>query len=376
MRHVYVHVPFCARRCVYCDFAIAVRKRVPGERYVAALLREHELRRSHSGWDDEPLVTLYLGGGTPSLLPPEQLTRLLEHLLVTECADPSDPDFEVTLEANPDDVSMPAVTAWVAAGVTRVSLGVQSFDPKILAWMHRTHAVDQSERAVGILRERGVAAISLDLIFALPSELGADFRRDLDAAMQLAPDHLSMYGLTVEPRTPLARWVSSGTLKPPPDEQYADQFLMAHHVLTAQGFEHYEVSNYARPGCHSRHNSCYWTGRAYGGLGPSAHSYADPERRWNVRHWAAYDRVMAEGGDPTAGREVIDDASRRLERLYLGLRTAGVPAGDVAFAGAWIEAAKSRGWLKVADNTVRLTPAGWLRLDELATGLTTSAEGG
>jgi oxygen-independent coproporphyrinogen-3 oxidase len=377
MRHVYVHVPFCARRCVYCDFAIAVRRRVPGERYVAAVFREHELRRRQQSWDEEPLITLYLGGGTPSLLPPEHVARLVDHLLEAEGANRSDPDFEVTLEANPDDVTPEAVSHWVAAGVTRVSLGVQSFDQHVLEWMHRTHTAHQSQRAARTLRDGGVESISLDLIFGLPAELGGDLRRDLDAAVRLSPDHLSVYGLTVERRTPLGRWVARGSVRTANDERFTAEFLTAHDVLTDLGFEHYEVSNYARPGCGSRHNDCYWGGRPYGGLGPSAHSYANRERRWNVRELAAYERALAEGGDPIGGREEIDEAKERLERLYLGLRTArGVPADQLDCTSATVRAAGDRGWLEQVQDCVRLTPSGWLRLDELATALTTSAKGG
>ncbi|MBI4421946.1 MAG: radical SAM family heme chaperone HemW, partial [Gemmatimonadetes bacterium] len=295
MRHVYVHVPFCARRCSYCDFAIAVRKRIPTDRYVAAILQELRFRRERGEWDDEPIETLYFGGGTPSLLPPDHLAQLTAALLAG--AGPvaaTEPTVrpEVTLEANPDDVTPTAAQAWREAGVNRVSLGAQSFHPAVLQWMHRTHDAGAIPRAVDTLRAAGIHAISLDLIFGLPEELAADFGRDLDRALHLGPTHLSVYGLSVEPRTPLARWISRGAASTPADERYVRDFLLAHGTLVGAGFEHYEVSNYARPGHRSRHNSAYWTSRPYAGLGPAAHSYrrgTGGERRWNLAQWTAYD---------------------------------------------------------------------------------------
>lgn len=364
MRHVYVHVPFCARRCVYCDFAIAVRHTVPGERYVGAVLQELAGRRSRGEWDADPLETLYLGGGTPSLLPDRSLNRLVRALLgeVRSTA-----PLEVTLEANPDDVTAGRARVWADAGVDRVSLGVQSFHPSVLAWMHRTHRAEQSGSAVRALRAAGVGAVSLDLIFGLPGHLEHDLRADLDRALALEPDHVSLYGLTVEPGTALARWVRAGAVAPAPDERYGAEFLLAHRVLTAAGFVHYEVSNFARPEHRARHNSAYWSGRRYGGLGPSAHSYTGAERTWNVAPWAAYERAVA-AGDPTAGREDLTGEQRRLERVYLGLRTAeGAPLAELGpGAASVLRAAAARGWLTADTARVRLTPEGWLRLDELA----------
>src|SRR5213082_1871764 len=244
VRHVYLHVPFCRRRCSYCDFSIAVRKRIPAREYVDAVLQELKLLgttdpgREPGETEDVGLETIYLGGGTPSLLPPEALSSLL--------------------------------TSVRNAGINRVSLGAQSFDDNVLKWMHRAHDATRIGDAVRALRAAGFDNISLDLIFALPAELERDWARDLDLACSLLPAHLSLYGLTVEERTPLARWISRGAAAAPDDERYAEEYLLAHIRLAAYGYQFYEVSNAAREGCRSGHNSAYWSGRAYSGLGPAA----------------------------------------------------------------------------------------------------------
>ncbi|HEX9631644.1 MAG TPA: radical SAM family heme chaperone HemW [Gemmatimonadales bacterium] len=370
MRHLYVHVPFCARRCSYCDFAIAVRRRVPSERFVGAVGAEYRARHETEQWGDGGFETVYLGGGTPSQLPPDAVRRLLDTF-------PRAPNAEVTLEANPDDVTAQAVSAWRAAGVNRVSLGIQSFDDRVLAWMHRLHDADAARRAFAVLREGGIPSVSTDLIFALPGVLGHDVRSDLDTILALGPDHVSAYGLTLEPRTPYARWAHRGTAPPADDERYAAEFQAVHDALTGTGFEHYEVSNYARPGARSRHNSAYWVGANYVGLGPAAHGLRGRERRWNLRDWAAYEPVAVAGRDPVADRERLDDGQRFLERVFLGLRTAeGLPASDAErLAPAPLLAAERAGWLTVSDR-VRPTPAGWLVVEALVASLTTLPEGG
>lgn len=358
-----MHVPFCARRCSYCDFAIAVRRDVPVDEYVRAVTAELEFRVPAEGLE---LDTLYLGGGTPSRLGGDGIARLLDRLQSrTRLA----PGAEVTLEANPDDVSPDAARAWRTAGVTRVSLGVQSFDDRVLAWMHRTHDAAAAVRAVDVLREAGLTEISLDLIFALPAALERDWERDLDQALTLQPVHLSLYGLTVEPGTPLGRWVGRGEVVEAPEEQYARDFLTAHRVATESGLEHYEVSNFARPGHRARHNSAYWLHVPYEALGPGAHAFDGDRRRWNVPAYVEWQRRLAAGEDPTAGVETLDAESREAERIYLGLRTdRGL---DLARdARAVVEPWATAGWATLEGDRLRLTVEGWLRLDALAASLT------
>jgi oxygen-independent coproporphyrinogen-3 oxidase len=358
--HLYIHVPFCARRCSYCDFAIAVRREVPSRAFVAAVLAEWRM------WQVDPalegagsLRTVYFGGGTPSKLAPDAIGRLLDGLRV---ARPIDADAEITLEANPEDVSPSAVAEWRSAGVNRVSLGVQSFQPAVLAWMHRTHDLPAVHRAVAALREGGIRDLSLDLIFAVPDMLARDWAFDLDAAVALAPEHLSVYGLTVEPGTPLGRWTARAEVEPAPDVRYAAEFLLAHERLTAAGLEHYEVSNYGRPGFRARHNGAYWRRAAFIGLGPSAHSGFGRRRRWNVPAWAAYERAALAGRPVVEAEEQLDEAQVRLEELYLGLRTVeGLPAALLGSPAGWLEA----GWASLLGDRLSLTAEGWLRLDAL-----------
>jgi oxygen-independent coproporphyrinogen-3 oxidase len=362
-RHVYVHVPFCARRCSYCDFSIAVRAKLPVAEYLSALGAELTLRYGGDGpW---PVDTIYLGGGTPSALG-EDVARLMD--VLRAFLDPT-PTAEVTLEANPEHVTPRMVAAWRDAGINRLSLGAQSFDSKALAWMHRTHRVDDISRAVDVARSARVENVSLDLIFALPPKLGRDWEEDLNRALALKPAHISLYGLTVEPATPLSRWIARGETTTADDGVYAGEFLRAHALATAAGFDHYEVSNFALPGRHSRHNSAYWSGAPYAGLGPSAHEFDGTTRRWNVAPYAAWCTALAAGLDPIAGSEHLTQENRQTELIYLGLRTTdGVPIepGDEPVIDSW----EQQQWAERRAKRAVLTANGWLRLDSLATDLT------
>jgi len=361
--HLYVHVPFCARRCVYCDFSIAVRSRVPVDEYVEAI--DGELARRHAS-SDLNLRTLYLGGGTPSKLGPEGVRRLFD--VLQKHVDLAG-DAEITLEANPEDITTEAVRSWRTAGVNRVSLGVQSFDDAVLTWMHRTHNSETARNAVHELRDAGLTNISIDLIFAIPEFAGRSWARDLDSALSLELPHISAYGLTVEPHTPLGRWVARHDTEEAPEEIFEHEFLAADQALCAAGFEHYEVSNYCRPGRYSQHNRAYWNRRPYAGVGPSAHEFDGVERRWNENAYAAWvARLHHE--DPLAGRENLRSQHVIAEEVYLRLRTtAGLPlcAREIEHTRRWSDA----GWAELdAHSTLRLTPLGWLRLDSLASDLT------
>ncbi len=338
-RHLYVHVPFCARRCAYCDFSIAVRRATPVDEYLDALRAElamvaRDLQQSGSvAW---LLDTVYLGGGTPSRLG-AALPRVLDAIrnLATIA-----PDAEITIEANPEDVTPVNATAWRRAGVNRISLGSQSFDPAVLAWMHRVHSAEQIPRAVEIARDAGFDNVSLDLIFALPRSLGRDWRRDLDSAIALDPAHVSLYGLTIEPHTPLSRWRDRGEVREAPDEFYAEEFLQAHDTLAAAGYDHYEVSNFSKPGLHSRHNSAYWSGASYSGIGPSAHSFDGSRRWWNVAPYAGWLERLTAHASPVAEVEVLDEENLANEQVYLGLRTHNgvrVAGGEVVELQPWID---------------------------------------
>ena len=356
---LYVHVPFCARRCEYCDFATGTLSGAAVERYLQALELEAERRApSASG---VAFTSVFFGGGTPSALSARHFARvwktLRDHFELAR-------DAEITLEANPDDVDAKRAASWRAAGVNRVSLGVQSFEPLVLRWMHRTHTREQVPAAVAALRKAGIENLSLDLIFGLPSELERNWEADLTDALALSPDHLSIYGLTVESHTPLMHWIERGETRPAPESGFVEQFLATHARLSESGFDHYEVSNYARPGYRAAHNSAYWRRAPYVGIGPSAHSGLGNERRWNLREWAAYDSALERGESVIAGRELLTEPALRLEALYLGLRTTeGLPEPTVPArqATSWIDA----GWMERERGRLRLTPEGWLRLDAL-----------
>ena len=335
---------------------------MPSDAYVNAVIREWGLWQVDPAWELSPEVqTIYFGGGTPSRLAPAAIVRLLEAVRRDR---PVAADAEVTLEANPEDVTVEAARAWRGGGVNRVSLGVQSFDPAVLTWMHRTHTAGHVPEAIDALREAGIHNLSLDLIFGLPAALGRDWSADLERAFALEPTHLSLYGLTVEPQTPLGRWTARGDVTPVDEDRYAAEFLLAHHALSASGYDHYEVSNAGRPGHRARHNSAYWRRAPFIGMGPSAHSGFGYERRWNVRQWAAYRSLVEAGKSPLEGREVLDYAAVRLEELYLGLRTTeGLSPDQVPphLARAW----EAQGWATQTSDRLRLISEGWLRLDAL-----------
>lgn len=363
MNHLYIHVPFCTRRCSYCDFSIAVRKRIPAAEFVTAIKTELD----RVGPLDS-LETVYFGGGTPSLLPPDAIATLLPYVFNHT---PPPYAIEITLEANPESVTRETAAAWRAAGINRVSLGAQSFDDRVLQWMHRTHDAAQIGRAVAFLRDAGIDNISLDLIFALPESLGRDWDRDLDRAIALEPSHLSLYGLTIEPRTPLDRWISRGAIQAPSDDRYADEYLRAHQRLAAASYEFYEVSNAARDGRRSRHNSAYWSGRPYLGLGPAAHSFDGESRSWNHSAWEAYRRAIATGESPLETREELSTEQRQLEAIYLGLRTVeGISLSALYRPLPPLTALLSSGWLTTDGTRLRCTPSGWLRLDSFVSALT------
>lgn len=365
-RHAYVHVPFCARRCSYCDFAITVSSRVPVDEYLEALRSELALRyRDATSWT---LDTLYFGGGTPSRLGGTGIARAIA--IIRQFATLA-PGCELTVEANPDDVAPDAVRAWRDAGVNRLSLGAQSFHLPALEWMHRTHDAAQIPRAMETARAAGLDNISLDLIYALPAALGRDWESDVRMALALAPAHLSLYGLTVELATPLAHWRDRGEVVEGGEDRYAEEFLLAHDALTGVGFEHYEVSNFARPGRRSRHNGCYWSGAPYAGLGPSAHEFDGTQRRWNVRNYSAWLARVAAGQEPREGGEELTPENRDVERVYLGLRTTDgirIGAAEAEEVRPWVTA----GWAAIDGEQLRLTPQGWLRLDQLAADLTST----
>jgi len=359
---LYLHVPFCARQCGYCDFAISVGRRADAEAWYGAVAQEWRRWREDADVHfTRPLETVYLGGGTPSMLGSDLALRVAEILDFSAGATPS----EWTIEVNPESCDDALTRAWASAGVSRVSIGVQSFHEPTLTWMGRLHGSQGAETALTAAKRAGFASWSVDLMFGLPGHIGRDWRADLDRVLRFEPPHLSLYGLSVEEGTPLARRVAWGQVRPAPDERYREEYLYAAERLRAEGYEHYEVSSFAREGHRSRHNQVYWSGRPYLGLGNGAHSFLPPWRHWNERVWPDYRDAWASGTPRPAERECIDGEAAALERLWLDLRRIeGIERARLE--SAVLERWQASGLAESAGHDrIRLTPNGWLVLDEL-----------
>ncbi|WP_214466882.1 radical SAM family heme chaperone HemW [Microbacterium flavescens] len=333
---VYLHVPFCRVRCGYCDFNTYTSDELRGARqdqYADTLLREVELARGvleRSG-PLRPASTVFFGGGTPTLLPPGDLGRMLEGVRdafgIAEGA-------EVTVEANPDTVTDAVAAELAASGVTRMSVGMQSAVPHVLAALDRTHDPANVRTAVGAARAAGLD-VSIDLIYGAPGESLDDWRASLETAISLAPDHVSAYALIVEDGTKLARQIRRGEVPAPDDDLQADMYELADELLAAAGFDWYEVSNWSRgTDQRSRHNLAYWQGTDWWGFGPGAHSHIAGVRFWNVKHPAAYAQRLSAGESPGAGREVPDAEARTLENVLLRTRIReGLPVSEILGEG-------------------------------------------
>jgi oxygen-independent coproporphyrinogen-3 oxidase len=366
---VYVHAPFCVRRCVYCDFAVTVNPDGDAGGWGEALAAElGQIEREGVFGLAPRLSTLYVGGGTPSLLGPGAMDVLARVVGEDRL---SDPDLEWTAEANPESFTSEVAERWRASGVNRVSLGVQSFHEPTLRWMGRLHGPEGAARAVATAKKAGITNVSIDLIFGLPAAVGRSWEEDLSRALEMDVPHVSLYGLSVEAGTPLGRAVAEGREPGVDEELYRDEFLMAAERFTAAGYEHYEVSNFARGGLVSRHNSAYWDGRPYLGLGNGAHSYRHPVRRWNVRDWEAYRARVLAGETAVEEREELSTEAAALERTWLGLRTrnglgkASLSADGLALVERWVRG----GLAEFFGDRVRLTALGWLELDRLTVDL-------
>ena len=364
-RNVYVHAPFCARRCCYCDFAVEVNRRPDGAGWLRAIRTELEtLETSGEVRLASTLDTLYVGGGTPSTLDPREVVALAE---VLGRIPKREAGFEWTVEANPESFTGRVARCWARGGVNRVSLGIQSFSQEALRWMGRLHSATDAEEAVGRAAASGLANLSVDLIFGLPATVARSWRDDLERALGLDVPHISLYGLAVEKGTPLARAVQEGRTAPAGEARYREEYLFAAEILARAGYEHYEVSNFALPGFRSRHNLACWRGAPYLGLGNGAHSYSAGRRWWNERDWPAYrDRVRA-SGTARADSEVLTAEQSRLEALWLALRTVeGFPAARLGAGGArQVRGWEARGLARLEDGAIRLTREGWLVLDDL-----------
>lgn len=363
----YVHVPFCSTRCGYCDFntytAEELGAGVSRTTYADVVIREIRGARKHVH-DDRKVSTVFFGGGTPTLLGAGDLVRILETIR-TEfgLADSA----EVTTEANPDSVSPAMLEELRAGGFTRVSFGVQSLAPHVLATLDRTHTPGRALAAIAEARAAGFEHVSADLIYATPGETQVDLAQTLSAVLEAGVGHLSAYSLIVEEGTRLASLVRRGEIPMPDDDVAADRYRLIDEAATAAGLQWYEVSNWSRPGEECRHNLGYWRDGDWWGAGPGAHGHLDGRRWWNLKHPAAYARALEEGLPPVAGEEHVDARGRELERVMLGMRTReGIPAAGLPDVDALV----AEGLVTVADDRITLTPAGRLLADAVVRRLT------
>jgi oxygen-independent coproporphyrinogen-3 oxidase len=370
---IYVHVPFCATRCGYCDFNTytAAELTEDGGRsgYLGAVRAELALARRVLGDGAPRAGTVFFGGGTPTLLPPGELAEILRAIDDTFGLAPG---AEVTTEANPESVDPASLAALREAGFTRISLGMQSAVPHVLATLDRTHTPGRPAQAAREARAAGFEHVSLDLIYGTPGESDDDWRTSLEAALAAEPDHVSAYALIVEPGTRLAAQVRRGALPAPDDDALADRYELADVEWAAAGLGWYEISNWAaapQAACH--HNLGYWRGGDWWGIGPGAHSHVGGVRWWNVLHPSTYAARLAGAASPAAGRELLDADTRRVERVMLELRLAeGLPLDVLDEAGrAAALQAVADGLATLADARLRLTLRGRLLADAVVRAL-------
>ena len=364
---VYVHVPFCTVRCGYCDFNTYTAEELgPGvsrASFAATAIEEIRLARRVLGERDLPVSTVFFGGGTPTLLGPADLGAVLE---AVDGEFGLAPDAEVTTESNPDSVRPGDLEKLVAAGLNRISFGMQSAVDHVLHTLDRTHDPARVPQVVADARAAGFAQLSLDLIYGTPGESLADWETSLEAALACEPDHLSAYSLIVEDGTALARRVRRGELPMPDEDDLADKYLLTDERLAAAGHEWYEVSNWARDdAARCRHNLGYWRGADWWGAGPGAHSHVGGVRWWNVKHPAAYADRLAAGASPAHAREVLDDETRRVERVLLELRLRDGLELDVLDASGReaVPGVVDRGLALVEEDRLVLTREGRLLAD-------------
>ncbi|GAB2759052.1 radical SAM family heme chaperone HemW [Terrabacter sp. AAH1] len=335
---IYVHVPFCTVRCGYCDFNTYTLTELGGpgasigvDSYADAALLELDLARGVLGPAAPPVSTVFVGGGTPTMLRSRDLVTVLDGIRQRFGLAP---DAEVTTEANPDSVTPESLRELADGGFTRVSVGMQSAVPHVLHTLERTHDPENVARAVAATKAAGMQ-VSVDLIYGTPGESLADWRRSLEAAVALEPDHVSAYALVVEEGTKLAAQVRRGVVPAPEDDDEADKYELADELLSAAGYGWYEVSNWARSQrARCRHNVAYWAGTNWWGVGPGAHSHVGGMRWWNVKHPSAYAARLGAGESPAHAREGLTDEQRYDERVLLGTRLAdGLPVADLRGSG-------------------------------------------
>lgn len=372
---LYVHIPFCEKKCLYCDF-YSIENASPMRDFLSALRREIDLYASYG--EDAVFETVFFGGGTPSLLEPAQLESILSHMRSVYAIAQ---DAEITVETNPGTVTPQKLHEYRALGVNRLSIGVQSFHDDELKFLSRIHTSREAVQCVELARAAGFENLGIDLIFSLPGQTLERWRRNLEHAIALQTEHISAYSLIVEDNTPLARLVTARQVSPNPVDAEAEMYEETMEFLGGHGYEHYEVSNYAKPGFRSRHNCNYWNHKNYLGFGPSAHSFWKEEgvpsgkRWWNIANLSHYCERLGRGELPLVSEEVVRKPELMNERVFLGLRSAGV---DLAVFEEEFGVALSRSsgpvirelidgkYAAMSGNALHLTSKGFMLCDEIA----------
>jgi len=371
MAGIYLHIPFCKQACHYCDFHFSTSLKYKDE-LLQGLIKEIQLQKNYL--DGETIETIYFGGGTPSLLEADEINLLIDKITEIHAVSAN---AEITIEANPDDLNKAKLQSYLQTGVNRFSIGIQSFFDDDLEWMNRVHRGSEAEASVKRTQDTGFENITVDLIYGYPLLSMQKWKYNLDKVFELGVPHVSSYSMTVEPKTALASFINKKKQAAMDDQQSAEQFILLMDVMQLQGFEHYEISNFCKPGYYSRHNSNYWRGIKYMGIGPSAHSYNGETRQWNVANNAKYIQALLSGQVP-AETEVLTESNRLNEYIMTSLRTmwglnldklnsiaAGSPAQLLKAAQSFFDS----GWIHKNDDTIYLTPTGKLYADNIASGL-------
>ncbi len=372
MTGLYIHIPFCKKKCTYCDFYSEGNKENLIGPFINAVIREANIYADIFHPRGERLNTIYFGGGTPSFLPGDSIEMILQHILSIY---PSVSEPEITIEVNPGTVDSETLSHYQNIGINRLSIGVQSFNDSELKLLGRIHTAGQAEQTLRMAHRVGFKNIGIDLIYGLPEQSLKTWQKTLNKAIFLSPEHISTYELTWNQSTPLGKQITSHLLPTPDKEHVAEMFLWTSEFLKEHGYEHYEISNFARPGYRCMHNESYWTGKPYLGLGPSAHSYTGDRRFWNTSDIHDYINVLSQNRLPITGEEWIGCDQTTFERMMLGFRRKeGIPAAWINPDTKEIDRLIEIGLMNQQVDRISLTTRGFLLADEIAVRLAAPSE--
>jgi oxygen-independent coproporphyrinogen III oxidase len=368
MSSIYIHIPFCKRKCVYCDFySIEDTDLIPD--YINALKKEIALYNEKENLSS--IETIYLGGGTPSIIPLKYISEIFDLLFRSFKVDK---DAEISIEVNPGTASEESLKSYLGMGINRISTGVQSFIQKELDFLKRIHSVSKAEQTLLSARENGFENISLDLIYAIPSSTIKDWEYNLTKAVEFNPEHISAYSLIYEEGTPLYKMSLANKVDVIPEEEEASMYEYTMNFLIKNGYNHYEVSNYAKPGFECRHNMNYWNHTEYIGFGPASHSFMNRKRWWNYKQLDRYIQMLSKGDLPVENMEFIDDHTFLEEKIYLGLRSGGINQEELKrkFNIDFFKKNENiiteymdNEYIMIKNGIIRLTDKGFLLCDEL-----------